>query len=70
MLSVPNKITEFTFNGVNKKYIDFSRKAFFEVINLNTYNSLQRNLCKDQCKNLCKYLVKCCYFEVGNLTVL
>ena len=52
MLNVLNEVTEFTLNGVNKKYIYFSRKPFFEVINLNTYISLQRNLYKDQCNTL------------------
>ena len=52
MLSVLNKITEFTFNGVNKKYNDFSRKPIFEFIILNTNISLQRNLYRDQCNTL------------------
>ena len=52
MLNMLNEVTEFTLNGVNKKYIYFSRKPFFEVINLNTYISLQRNLYKDQCNTL------------------
>ena len=66
LINVLHKIIDFAFDGGKKKYIDFS-----------SYNAYWCNkpkhknfFVKNSLKRAVEHLIKCCYFEVGNLVLL
>ena len=66
LIKVLHEIIDFVFDGGKKKYIDFSRYNAFWCNKPKHKNYFT----KSSLKRAVEHLIKCCFFEVGNLVLL